>query len=269
MIDIRQTPQYAKYLKNIEWTVERVNETNYFIKKLPLIGSVIKLQRPEEINNKTINELTKKYRAFQTIIEPKAELDAKYLLSLGYRKSKSSYLPTKTLQLDLTKSRKQLFKGLKRDAKLAIKKNKELKALDYGTNIKIFRENWENSVGWKRYVPPFTHLVSLKKSFKNNCLFLITEDSSSGAIFLIGDKMAYYWQAFTSNEGRELQSQSKIVWEGLLWAKKKGVKVFDFEGIYDSRFPNKSWLGFTHFKKSFGGYEVSHPGSFTKNLLPF
>lgn len=52
-----------------------------------------------------------------------------------------------------------------------------------------------------------------------------------------------------------------------MWAKKRGCKIFDFEGIYDERFPNKSWLGFTHFKKSFGGYEVSYPGTYTKTRL--
>lgn len=268
MVDIRQTPQYARYLKSVGWNVERINEINYFIKKFPLVGSVIKIQRPEEINNKIINQLASKYRVFQTIVEPKGELDAKYLISLGYKQSKSPYLPTKTLQLDLTRNRKQLFNGLKKDARLSIKKNKESKVLDYGTELKRFREDWKNSVGWKRYVPPLSHLVSLRKSFKNNSLFLATETTSSGAIFLIGDKIGYYWQAFISNEGRKQQSQYKTVWEGIKWAKKMGTKVFDFEGIYDERFPNKSWLGFTHFKKSFDGYGIEYPGVYIKSRFP-
>jgi lipid II:glycine glycyltransferase (peptidoglycan interpeptide bridge formation enzyme) len=60
-----------------------------------------------------------------------------------------------------------------------------------------------------------------------------------------------------------------MVWYGILWGKKRGAKMFDFEGIYDSRFPNKSWLGFTHFKKSFGGKEVEYPGCFVKTKLIF
>ena len=51
MIDIRQTPQYAKYLKNIEWTVERVNETNYFIRKFPLINKIANLLVARLISN--------------------------------------------------------------------------------------------------------------------------------------------------------------------------------------------------------------------------
>jgi len=95
----------------------------------------------------------------------------------------------------------------------------------------------------------------------------MTGDESAGAIFLSGDGIGYYWQAFTNREGREKHEQYNIVWEGILRVKKIGARIFDFEGIYDERFPNKSWLGFTHFKKSFGGYEVIHPGTFVKWFL--
>jgi lipid II:glycine glycyltransferase (peptidoglycan interpeptide bridge formation enzyme) len=47
-------------------------------------------------------------------------------------------------------------------------------------------------------------------------------------------------------------------------AKKRGSLVWDFEGIFDQRFPNKDILGYTHFKKSFGGKEIEFPGAFTK-----
>ena len=113
-----------------------------------------------------------------------------------------------------------------------------------------FRNTWRKAVGLKRYVPPLSHLLALKKSFGKNVTFLAFRDS--GAIFLKTREIAYYWQAFTGKEGRKSEIQYKIVWEGILWAKRQGAKIFDFEGIYNERFPNKSWLGFTHFKKSFG-----------------
>ncbi|KKP30162.1 MAG: hypothetical protein UR20_C0056G0005 [Candidatus Woesebacteria bacterium GW2011_GWE2_31_6] len=70
MTDIRQTLEYANYLKSNGWIVERINGINYFIKKLPLLGSILKLQRPKEIDFKIIKKLSKKYGVFQTIIEP-------------------------------------------------------------------------------------------------------------------------------------------------------------------------------------------------------
>ena len=105
-------------------------------------------------------------------------------------------------------------------------------------------------------------------NYLKKIIFLVTPDGSSGAIFLKGDESVHYWQAFSSRKGREDYAQYKILWSGISWAKNIGAKIFDFEGIYDERYPNKSWLGFTHFKKSFGGEEVYFPPSYTKILLP-
>lgn len=269
MLDIRQTPQYANYLKQIGWEVERSRKTNYFIKKFPLLGSIVKIQRPEKIWIDKIRKFSKKYRAFQVIVEPAKESDVKILRSLGFKPSKSPYLPTKTLLLDLSRSAKKLLRKMKKDARYAIKKTKDLKTVER-KDLEKFREGWKKSVGIKRYIPPLSHLRALKNSFKDKALFLTTKNNSAGAIFLVGDGIGYYWQAFTDNEGRKRLSQYKIVWEGILWAKRRGAKVFDFEGIFDERFPNKDWRGFTHFKNSFGGYEIEYPGAFTKlSLLYF
>lgn len=263
MPDIRQSRQYADYLSQIGWTVERLNNTNYFIKKIPIIGSVLKVQRPGVLRYKDIEILSKKYKTFQIIVEPRTMVDGQWLMVNGFKLSKSPYLPTKTLYLDLSISKEKLFNNLKKDAKYAIKRTLNIQ-INTTENIELFREIWKQAVGYKRYIPPLSHLIYLKKSFKDNCLFLISEEFASGAIFLSCGKNAYYWQAFTGKEGRKSQVQYAIVWKGILWAKKKGAKIFDFEGIYDQRFPNKSWLGFTHFKKSFGGYEVEYPGCYTK-----
>ncbi|MBU2578133.1 peptidoglycan bridge formation glycyltransferase FemA/FemB family protein [Patescibacteria group bacterium] len=289
MTDIRQSRQYADYLSQIGWIVERINNTNYFIKRLLLIGSVLKIQRPENIDFEEIERLRKKYRVFQIIIEPKNKSQTQRILNNGYKQSKSPYLPTKTLHLDLSISKQKLFTNLKKDAIYAIKRTINIQ-INIIKDAELFRKSWKKVVGYQRYVPPLSHLISLKKSFGDNAFFISSglpaEDSAeAGAIFLLCGKTAfgeasssafgeasssaYYWQAFTGKRARKSQIQYGIVWRGILWAKKKGAKIFDFEGIYDSRFPNKSWLGFTHFKKSFGGNVVEYPGCYTKwNLLP-
>lgn len=270
MIDIRQSPEYADYLSRIGWTVEGIDGTNYFIKKLPLIGSILKLQRPEILRYKDTRILSEKHRIFQTIVEPISIADCLRLTDYGFKQSKSQYLPTKTLWLDLTVPKQKLFKNLKKDAKSALRITNNLKLITYNLkDLKNFRNAWKKAVGLKRYVPPLAHLLALNKAFGKKSLFILDEDKNAGAIFLIGGESAHYWQAFANKEGRKLLLMYKIVWEGILWAKRMGCKVFDFEGIYDERFPNKSWLGFTHFKKSFGGREVSYPGCYIKNMFPF
>ncbi len=271
MVDIRQTPEYAHYLSCVGWIVERKDNVNYFIKKIPLIGSLIKIQRPEKTDLHNIAKLAKKYRAFQIVLEPNLTVSVTHihdrLLHKGYKLSKSPYLPTKTMLLDLKLSEKKLLTNLKKDARYAIKKNEKLELRRYSLEeIEEFRQVWKSAVNFKRYISPINQLSALKKTFAENCLLITDNQKRGGAIFLKTKDIAYYWQAFTDKKGRKAQIQYKIIWDGILWAKKSGCKIFDFEGIFDERFPNKSWLGFTHFKKSFGGKEVEYPGCFVKKL---
>ena len=122
MRDIRQSINYKKYLESQGWIVERIDNINYFIRKLPLIGSVLKIQRPENIDFETIQKLEKKYKVFQTIIEPDLGSDIHLLVDNGYKLSKSPFLPSKTILLDLTKSEKQIWEGFKKDAKYGIRR---------------------------------------------------------------------------------------------------------------------------------------------------
>lgn len=265
MIDIRQTPKYAKYLRKTGWQVIQLNHVNCFIKNIPLVGPIIKIQRPETIPLKKIEKLAIERHAFQVIIEPKNKLDAKFLTTNKYKESKDPFLPTKTLHLDLTKTKDELTRELKKDARRAIRKNNHVSISNLQLkDLEKFRTAWKKAVSKKRYVPPLLHLEALKKTFANKALFLITKDHSAGAIFLIGNKIAYYWQAFSNKDGRKSLAQYKIIWEGIIKSKTAGAKILDFEGIYDERFPDKSWQGFSHFKKSFGGHEVEYPGVFTK-----
>ena len=280
MIDIRQSENYANYLTVQGWIVERINNISYSIKKMPLIGSVLKIQRPEKLEIDVIRKLAKKYRSFQIIIEPKNYKDANLLASIGYKLAKSTYLPSKTLQIDLTQSMVKIFNSFKKDARASIKRGETIKVKEYSSpnDVKEFRDGWRNCVNFKRFVPSYNQLINLRKSFpQNHSMFLASHNKLGsiigGAIFTISSHersnyITYYWQAFTNSEGRTSLSQYALLYQGILWAKEQGCKVFDFEGIYDERSPNKSWLGFSHFKKSFGGYEVIYPGTYVKNRLP-
>src|SRR3989344_5041755 len=278
MIDIRQSLQYADYLKRERWIVERIDGVNYFIKKIPLIGSVLKLQRPQKMNFHTIDKLCRKYRVFQIIIEPDlALIDSSVFHNLlshnGYKLSKSPYLPSKTLHLDLNKPLK-----FDKETRRCIKIGEIQKIKEYSSpsDIRTWQKAWKKSVKFNRYVPSSESLINLRSSFPHNySVFLASHNGStsspqviSGAIFLRTKDVAYYWYGFTDKEGRTSLSQYSLLYQGILLAKKQSCKVFDFEGIYDSRFPNKSWLGFTHFKCSFGGHEVEYPGCYTKFRLP-
>ena len=271
VVDIRQTEEYANYLKCEGWIVERIENVNYFIKKLPLIGSILKIQRPEHLDIQTACRLGKKYQVFQTIIEPKTVADSQQLTIDGFKLSKSPYLPSKTLQIDLTKPLK-----FDKETRRCIKIGDQVKIKICSTlsDLKEFHNAWRKSVKFTRFVPSLKSLINFRNCFNAHKPIILTSHNVSGSI--IGGAIftrslhdcAYYWQGFTNKEGRSSLSQYSLVYHGILWAKKMGCKAFDFEGIYDERFPNKSWLGFTHFKKSFGGKEILYPVCYTKWIFP-
>lgn len=279
MIDIRQSKGYAKYLKSQGWTIERRNGIDYFLLKVPILGWILKIQRPKKIDYHHIGVLVDKYKPWQVSIEPNDDKNIDLLIANGYRPSTSPFLPTKTLRIDLTKSVKQITADFHYRAKRGIARGSKVTTKIYSTpnEIELFQNAWKKSVSYYRNVPSIELLLSIKNSYQqNDTLFLASHNIVSriigGALFTICreincDTVCYYWYGFTNNEGRSLLSHYSLIYQGILWAKKMGCKVFDFEGIYDERFPDKSWLGFTHFKKSFGGYEVKYLGCYTKFYL--
>ena len=105
-MDVRQSPEYAKYIEFIGWQVEKINKGNVFIKKIPLFGSLIKIQRIDSpISFAEIEKLAKKHRAFQVIIEPSFAPQTPH----DYRPLKSPFIPTKTLILDLRQTEEKIF----------------------------------------------------------------------------------------------------------------------------------------------------------------
>ena len=277
MTDIRQSVNYAHFLKTQGWIVERINNVNYFFKKLPIVGSILKIQRPNGIDFKIIKKLEKKHRVFKTIIEPDLVPNVHNLiLDQDFKLSKSPFLPSKTIHLDLTLSKDAIFRNFSKDCKYSIRKGEGLKITEYNSpkEIEIFHNSWKKSVNFNRYVPSLQTLLNLKKSFPQSYSTFPASHNNvgsiiGGAIFTRSSHdFGYYWYGFTKNEGRTSLSQYPLLYSGILWAKRMRCKVFDFEGIFDDRFPNKSWLGFTHFKKSFGGAEVLYPGCYTRFRLP-
>lgn len=258
--DIRQSKEFAQYLSCLGWKTNRINSVNYFKRKIFGIFTIIKIQRPYKIDFLEIKKLIKNHKFLQIIVEPKNQNQIPQIQKLGFVKKGSPYLPSKTVVLNLKLSKDRLLANCKKDARGAIRKNIKTKVKNYSlAEIKFFRKIWKNSVPPSRYVPSLNNLLNLKRVFGKNSLFITTQENTAGAIFLKSGSTTYYWQAFTNKKGRNLLHQYKIVWEGIIWAKQEESNNFDFEGIYDERCPNKSWLGFTHFKKSFGAKIISYP----------
>jgi len=76
-----------------------------------------------------------------------------------------------------------------------------------------------------------------------------------------GDTITYLHGA-SSNKDRNVMAPHLLQWEQIKWAKERGFKIYDFWGIAKEDSQNDKWLGFTRFKKGFGGQEKRLPGTF-------
>ncbi|MCJ7793056.1 MAG: peptidoglycan bridge formation glycyltransferase FemA/FemB family protein [Candidatus Marinimicrobia bacterium] len=264
-MDLRQSKEFAQYLKLSGWLVERMDNGYVYIRKLPLLPPLImKLQYPESpIDFEKIEKLAKKHKPFQIEIQPlKKESDFE---KHGYQLRGGGGHVTKTLQINLNQPEKKILAQMKKDARYGIRKaEKEALQIIEVLDLEKFQQIWRKSVGWRRYVPSLKTLTRLKKAFGKKAIFL-TANNLAGTVTLFTHDSAYYYYAFTSKEGRKKFAQYLLVWQAIKLAKKREYRIFNFEGIYDQRFPNKSWQGFSHFKKSFGGKEIEYPGCWVKN----
>lgn len=261
MKEIRQTKLYVNYLKTQGWKIEKINSDFVFIKKIPPLGSMIKYQRPENPDLKKLLKLAKKYRGFYIVVELKNDSEINSFLKNNFKVIKP-FLPSKTLILDIKKD-KEIYKSFSKDARYAIRKT-ETNTIKEEKDVQIFQKNWATAAARGRYILSVKQLKDYKNAFGENMMLLTNKSGSSGAMFLMADGVGYYWYGYTSNAARATLIQYRIIYEGIKWAKSKGAKKFDFEGIYDERFPNNDWLGFTKFKKKFGGKELEYPASMAK-----
>jgi hypothetical protein len=279
--DLRQSKGYGQYMESIGWNVISIQSKSrvkfqIFIRKIGPVG-IAKLQRtmgrlPMELIEKKLKE----NRVMMCKIEPYSLSWVKFGLvkgqgfkNYGYKISTWPLLGTKTLKVNLRPDVESIFSSFKKDCRYVLRKIK-IKTLKVKINeFGLFYRIWKISAKRKNlWIPKEKEYQNLVKAFGEN-IFSITIDDLAGALILLHKKSAFYYYAGSTVEGTRQNLPYLIVWEAMKEAKRRGCMIWDFEGIYDHRWPNKGWLGFSHFKKSFGGEEVEFPGSYEKWRWPF
>ncbi len=284
-MDIRQSPQYARFLTKIGWQVKKIDNWNIFIRKIPFYGKIAKLQKiVPPINFDELDEFIKKEKIRRLIVEPDTEensiLKAQFLAN-DYQINSSPFIPTKTIQIDLTKSENDIFKGFSEAKRRAIRKAlKSGVEVEESTNIKAFIKLKTKNlfpIGflmqkeirslWQTFYPNYATLLLASASHLPGVSPSHLEgerEQNAGILLLFWNNKAYYWLATSNKEGNKYVAPSLLVWEALKISKKRGCKFFDFEGVYDYRFHDstKNWKGFTKFKEGFAGKEITYIGSY-------
>jgi len=281
-IDARQTSQWARYMESIGWKTETIGSTHLFIKKLPFIdASLMKIQHPQgPFPFERIDEISRKYKTIWTILEPHMlGYEESEFRKYGYRKSRMLQVHTATIKIDLKKSKKDMFNSFSENAKRNIKKAQK-QNLEIRTIFMKEKKNW-------KYFPVFYSLLRNLSKMKKFYIYSYYEyqkrmmafKDTSVLIFAYENDapIAVVWYAYFSNviayfqtgitkRGYETLANYLLVWEGLKLGKKLKLSVFDFESIYDERFPKNvpQYKKYTEFKKRFHGELILYPTPWIK-----
>lgn len=269
-MEIQQSSLYAKYISSLHWTVERVGGSYVYIKYFPLLGALAKIQRTKNLPNpKKLITILRKHRVTRISIEPDAMVSSKELqkwhatLSKNFVLLRSPYLPAKTIRIDLTPTQEVIFnkfsEAKRRAVRRALKNNLQIYR---SSNINEFISLKNKSAGFLGFMTTYG-ATQLWQTFPNHqrAILLANNPPVAGTLLLMYDKIAYYWLAAATKEGKKLSAPTLLVWYALKLSKQRGCKEFDFVGVWDERTPqqNKNWKGFTKFKEGFGGDPLYYP----------
>lgn len=291
MAELRQSDKHAQYMRLIGWTVEEKNGVRAYARKLPLLPvGVIKIQRVpwDKTDPEWWRRLAKKYRAvaLHVEIDEKAATSQGFgsiinqMRRWGFRTEKMGMVATKTQVIDLKKTEADLLSGMKAKTRynLGLAKRRGLVArVVKGTELmadevlmarflKLLKDNyrrvnfWGGNEKWIR-----AHI----QAFGDEAFVVIVEREGllgAAALYMATDGVSYYSHNGSTDLGRLDMAPTLAVWEGIREAKRRKLKLLDFDGVYDERWPVKRWLGYTRFKQGFGGEYVYYPPALVKWL---
>ncbi len=286
-MEIQQSVLYTHYLKALHWNVDLVDNTYIFSKKIPFLGTIAKLQRSLLLPDvDTLAQFLKHHRVRSLSVEPDSSVDQKIFhlwlnkISHVVRINSSPFLPTKTIRVDLSGSEDEIFQRFSEAKRRAVRRaQKNNLRINESTNIQDLIKIKNKSSGflgfitttgidklWPIFAPDHAAILL---AYKPHSTFSIQHSAFhiiGGVLLLFLDKVAYYWIAGSTKEGKKLFAPTLLVWEALKLSKKRGMKQFDFVGIWDQRMPKQfhEWKGFTKFKEGFGGKELYYPISSEK-----
>ena len=259
-------------MQRLKWDVATVDGVHVFVKRLLFLGDLAKIHRPEELpSHKKLIQFLKTRHIRRLVIEPVASIPqsrfsrwCKHLPS-WIRLNRSPFLPTKTIRIDLTKTADEIFKSFseakRRAVRRAITLGVVVKESDDSTALIRVKNKSSGMFGfitttgirqlWDIFAPKHATIL----------LAHAGGEVAGGVLLLFWDRIAYYWIAGATKQGKKLFAPTLLVWEALQLAKKRGARSFDFVGVWDERIPkqNREWLGFTKFKEGFGGKTQYYP----------
>ena len=256
-IDENGTMQAAVLIVKLEMHFEY----NYlYCPRGPVINEMNEQEQAEFFSE--IKKIASAEKSFMIKIDPAWTLDSENKLSIfNYRKSEKEIQPKCRFVIDLQKSEDELLANMKQKTRYNINLAKK-----HGVNTRISCELadiepfWQLTKqtagrdGFKSH--PKEHY---KKMFEILCASgLMSAFSAEFGGHIIGSNLmafygdtAVYLHGASSDMHREVMAPYLLQWEGILAAKRLGLKYYDFGGVNGKTFFNEKWEGISRFKSGF------------------
>lgn len=286
-MELQQSPPYVSYIRRLGWKTESIDQTTVFIRKIPFVGTLAKIQRfdtPPFIP-KLIPFLSS-FGATTIAAEPSLTVSqdtySKWLLSVSkfIKLYREPFMATKTIRIPLEDNEQAIFSHLTEAKRRAVRRaQKNDIIVDCSPNIAGLMSIKAKGAGLFGSITTYGADIvweEFKKEKKAYTLLAYQKDTKipiAGIMLLVWGNISYYWIAGATKQGKHQFAPTLLVWEALRLSKQHGAQWFDFLGVWDERTPtiNTSWIGFTKFKEGFGGtpYYYAHALPYRKNLFPF
>lgn len=257
--DIRQSPAYAHYMESLGWQSHLVAGVFVFVRRFGFL-SIAKIRRAPP--NADWPALMQYFRAGKFLI---SQVDPESgHPPASFHLKKEQLLGTKTLLVDLRPSAEKILSSFKPETRAKLKKlavqRHEIKFNGFSLFYKILNQGMHDLGVW---CPPLSQYQPFVDAFGSNC-FCLTVDGLSGCLVVIRQQVAEYYFAGSLPAGKSQNLPYLVAWLAMLESKKRGAKVWDFNGLIDPRWPDRRWAGFSFFKSRFGGTELSFSGTYAK-----
>lgn len=295
-MDFHQSPAYQDMLLKGGCKVVKLDEHQaVFITRMKLVPFcsrmiIQRVENPAVLDS--VKRLARHHRVVVARVAPDAILGTPeaqaWLEALevhGYHQDRTQIAPTRTIWIDLYRSENELLADMKSKTRYNIRLSMR-RGLEYcvysGAELlaeggkfaefhTVYAQNCQR-IGMKP--PPPQALRRIFTALREMLLTVHAYEPDGqvcavAAYILCNDTLFYEFNG-TTEAGRHDLAADLLVWAGIHEGKQLACKRFDFDGLFDERFPgDEDWKGFSRFKAGFGGQEILYLGTFVKRWPMF
>jgi lipid II:glycine glycyltransferase (peptidoglycan interpeptide bridge formation enzyme) len=206
-------------------------------------------------------------------IEPVQCFTPVELESMGCKKAHRNSQPNMTNVVDLTKDTEELLLAMDASVRRLSRQSDQL-----GLSFKISYNpaDMDEFLNMMRVTAERSNAVFKESDYLRSTVRVLGPTNTaavayayhegkpvSGVLFYddFEGKTRYYLHAGSYDEARKARSNPALALHLLLSAKQAGLERFDFYGVSPAEDTNHKWAGFSSFKRSFGGIDVTYSGT--------